>query len=713
MPLDTYSRCPGGTGKKIKFCCNDLLPDLEKLDRMLEGQQFHAAIQHIERLEQKNPDRACLLSIKALVQRILGQTDEARATATRFLEKHPNNPVALAELAIVTAATEGGRPAMDLLQRALSASGEHLESRVYEAIQEVSEALTAEGEFLAARALAMLQTTINREDREATELLVRLNTHPNIPLLVKSERRFAEAPEGQPWTAAFNEALTSIRTARWAEGEARFAALAQQYPEVPAIWRNLGVVRSWLANTAGAIEAMEKYASLDVPLEDAVEAMTLARLFSDDPLGDQIELVNLTYPLSEVDQLQVALASSPQVAAAPVDPQSFAHDDEPPPRAVFLLFDRAQPDASQPLEPESIPRLLSQMLLYGRQTDREARLEVLGVLRRQQEQVQSLLAAISGGPWNPPSDERVSGKLSASQELFSQNWRLPEGMSREDARRLSEQYLERAVLDRWPQMPLGLLDGKTPREIDGQEAYRIRLLAAIAILEQWMELQGGDVDLNRLRAQLHLPTLDPIDPQQINVQTLPLARLSRLMVDKLTDDQLLAVYHRAVAFNARNALAKVARSVVERPSMVGREEQFHAYMLLARTAEEHDKAIEYVNRGRQAAEAAGQSSASWDLLELSLRFQYAEGPEVVRLMEHLQREHLREPGVAEALADLLMQMGLLRPDGSLAMPTGPAAEEASGLLVPGQETAEPGKIWTPEGQAPQGEKPKIWVPGMD
>ena len=42
MALDAYSLCPGGTGKKIKFCCPDFLPELEKIDRMIEGEQFIA-----------------------------------------------------------------------------------------------------------------------------------------------------------------------------------------------------------------------------------------------------------------------------------------------------------------------------------------------------------------------------------------------------------------------------------------------------------------------------------------------------------------------------------------------------------------------------------------------------------------------------------------------------------------------------------------------
>ncbi len=89
------------------------------------------------------------------------------------------------------------------------------------------------------------------------------------------------------------------------------------------------------------------------------------------------------------------------------------------------------------------------------------------------------------------------------------------------------------------------------------------------------------------------------------------------------------------------------------------------------------------------------------------------GPDGGAFDRALQRDHLREPGVAQALADLLMQVGVLRPDGSMAMPAGPAAEPQPGIMMPGQEAAEPGKIWTPEGQAPQGEKPKIWMPGME
>ena len=91
MALDAYSLCPGGTGKKIKFCCPDFLPELEKIDRMIEGEQFIACIQHIDQLEQKGQYRACLMAIKSELLRVTNQLDRSPAYVADFVERFPQN----------------------------------------------------------------------------------------------------------------------------------------------------------------------------------------------------------------------------------------------------------------------------------------------------------------------------------------------------------------------------------------------------------------------------------------------------------------------------------------------------------------------------------------------------------------------------------------------------------------------------------------------
>jgi hypothetical protein len=114
MSLDAYSLCPGGTGKKIKFCCGDFLPELQKIDRMMEGEQYLACLKHVDRLLEQEPgrDRACLLAFRCELLRLTDQHAAARAATRTFLAKHPDNQIALAESAIAAAETDA-RAALD------------------------------------------------------------------------------------------------------------------------------------------------------------------------------------------------------------------------------------------------------------------------------------------------------------------------------------------------------------------------------------------------------------------------------------------------------------------------------------------------------------------------------------------------------------------------------------------------------------------------
>ena len=133
-------------------------------------------------------------------------------------------------------------------------------------------------------------------------------------------------------------------------------------------------------------------------------------------------------------------------------------------------------------------------------------------------------------------------------------------------------------------------------------------------------------------------------------------------------------------------------------------------MRLAANAAE---SLRLIDEARQLAEANKQSSAPWDLMELAYRIQRSEGPAVLQLIQHIQTQHGREPGVAQALVQLLVQTGLVGPDGRLAIGGAAAAAPAapdSPLVVPGA-AGEPGKLWTPDQPQAGGEKKSaLWLP---
>ncbi len=709
MSLDAYSFCPGGTGKRMKFCCKELLGDLQQIDRMVEGEQHLACLQHIERLEPNYPDRACLMAIKAQLLRAMERADELRKVVARFAETCPDNAIALAEAAMLLADDQRGRDAMQKLQQAIAASGQSIHVRIYDAMRSVAEALLAEGQLLAARSLLLYQLTLDQSDRGPVEAIMQLNASPSIPLLLKQDPPLETTVDNVPWKNDFDQAMQHVGDGHWQEAVERLEVLAAKAGDAPAVWRNLGALRAWLADMAGSAEALQRYAALDVPLEDAVEAEALARLIGEDPLGDESDVLSVVYPLKDFERAQAALGASPLAIAIP--PQLFAmsREEGPRPKAGYFLIDRPQPATWPSAALEAVPRMLAQVLLYGKETDRPARARLLAISSPRFDAVNKLIWDAIGNELEGPLEQNVVGRMSASRELLRDDAYLPHNaMPRDEAERLAGQLLRDDLLHDWTRRPLGLLDGKTPRQAAAEPAYRVKVLAAIFVLQSWSDLAGGDAfDFNLLRSELGLPTLGPIDPAQTPVDHVPLVRLSRVAVEKLSDEGLRQAFHHAMAFQIPAGLPKFARAVVERPSLAGSEEFLTACRVLAQYEADPARAMDYLGRGRKAARAAGQSCAAWDFQELDLRFRTGQSAEANGLLSHIQQQHLREPGVAESLYQILVQIGAIGPDGQPAMPQ---ARQEPSIVVPGAGGAEPGKLWTPDSQEPSGQRGKLWTP---
>ena len=104
MSLDPYQLCPCGSGDKVKFCYSkDIVPELEKILRAIEGDQRVAALDQIEKLVAEKGPRQALLALKADLQLSLGGVEAAEETIAAFQKASPYNPVALALSAIVAA----------------------------------------------------------------------------------------------------------------------------------------------------------------------------------------------------------------------------------------------------------------------------------------------------------------------------------------------------------------------------------------------------------------------------------------------------------------------------------------------------------------------------------------------------------------------------------------------------------------------------------
>ena len=714
MTLDPYSLCPAGTGKKLKFCCADLMGELEKIQRMVGGDQRLAGLEYVEKLDAKYPDRACLLAVKLQLERELGRNQERAATLARFLELHPQNPVALASSALDVMMSDGAAAGARRLHEALAASPSEMPQEVYRAIGEVAAALWVGGNPAAALVHWMMQLAIDPQDQEVGTLVTRLVREPSVPLLLRSTPKLpVKPPAGVPWADQFQKGLSLYNQGRWVQALEAFDALAQEAPDAADVWRCAGSLRTALAENAAAAEAWRKLAALDIPRDDAIEAEALAQLLA--PAGDapKLQWVRVENPIEDIEQLETLLAADTQAIKASAQPRT---PDAPPPRAAFLLIDRPLPGAIDTLTPGDLPNRLASIEIYGRETDRPARLE-LEIRRDHQAAAQELLSRLGGNTLGAASEPVVLAEQSAAEAALRGDQMIPAGLTRDQAERLQRETRRANLLERWTKIAQPALDGKSPLDVVGDRRFGRKLAALVLNLELAELSSPGGSNAPELRRVLGLAEPEPLDPRGLQVADVPAGRLSRLPWSKLSTEQLVEAWHFVTAYGLLQLVERAGSELLGRRDLDGQVDQLEILHELAEAAPSSEAALEYIDRARKLATSRKQSSAPFDLDELALRLERMEPDAAMKLIEHIAREHGREPGVDAALTRVLLNEGAITPDGRIVLraPPGTKATQPSIITADAAAGAEPGKIWTPDSEtgAAGERRPAIWTPGSD
>ena len=711
MAVDPYAMCPCGSGKKLKFCCTDLVGDIEKIQRMIEGDQPRAALQHASQTLAQHPGRSSLLDLKAKLELMLGELSDAEATVAEFIERDPKNSAAFAQQAVVQAASQGGRAGVLPLQHALTLVTDTMPRRVLEGIGAVGQALLIEGNIFAARAhLWLYQGIAGKQDTRALDLLMRLNQSAGLPLLLRDHLYMKPLPEGHEGAPDFDRAQVFASRGMWQPAVQVLDALCGLYTSLPSLIYNRALVQGWLGDTQAFAKGMHEYAAAypseqdPIAWDDAVETEALAQLVDPELKDPAIDVIKLTYPVQDEVALLENLTGNRQIASYEIDPAEHTAEEGPPPRAAYLLLDKLLPESGTQITREEVPSVVGVLSHYGKQTDREERLEL--VLDRSDafDSHRELLQSAAGNAVGPLLEEERIGESSAAEQVLSWRWHFPVDTPPIRRRELLSEQRRHAILHDWPAMPRAVLSGKSPTDAAQDESLRVALSAAVLLLEQGGNNQRHSDAFGELRQQLGLPTPEPIDPSDLDVEQLPIGRLTRLNFDKLSDQDLVSLYQRAAVIGARGAVATTAREIIKRPTAAELTDIDEAFVRLITEEEDTNAALQMLDEARQRSESLGKSTASWDLLELELHIVEGSPDEANRVLTHLRQEHLEEPGVAEQLYQIMYALGAT-----------PETMQAAPADQPAGVTAEPAaaagaKIWTPGGDADAGGGQKLWTP---
>lgn len=703
MTVNQYSICPGGTEKKLKFCCPDLVHELDALQTMLNGEQLQGCLSKLESLSAKTPGRACLLTLKASLQLELEQWDAARQTVQEFVQVHPKNPVAMALWTQVVARTKGVVPAVQRLQQALKLCSMALPTQVFQTIVILAEQLLAEGRIFAAMGHARLAQSINQESKQATMLNWQILQSPDVPLILKDFYRVSPLPSDAATAPLCQAVEEAISKAQWADAVVSLEKLIQVQPGEPIFWKNLSYLRGWMADDAGMVQGLREFARLSVPLDDAIEAEALAQLHDDQPDKDNVDLVDVTIALEDIDRVLALAHSSRRVLRIPAD--RFGQEEGvPPPRLGCGLLDRDMPETAEGLTYESCPKAVGTVWIFGRETDRQARFE-LTVFRPELDGALAALQAVFQETLGQQLHEDVQQSIPPLRFVMQSKVGMPPDTPLEIVRKISHQEIEDAFLNRWANYPQTLLAGKSPLAASQDPNLTIPLRAVVLSLEVMHEQQDLAPIFVRLRELLGLPALSAEDISVTKTQDLPMLRWHRIRMNELPDDVLQQILEYSGEVHANRAACRAALEVIARPAFASSPSRSKAYMVLSMQTVDLDRKLEYLNAGRECDREAKQPEHGWDLREIVVRYQRVEVNEIKRIIYYMQRRYAREPAVLEAMLNLLHSLGLVlaRPSGAVPPTMAKTPEEA----------ATTSGLWTPEAPAQEKKESALWLPGMD
>jgi len=723
MAIDTYAPCPGGTGKKIKFCCADLVGDLEQLDRLIEGDQITAALDQVTRLDEKHPGRACLMATRTKLELATKRVAEAARTSRAFLEAHPENPLALGHAAIGEALAGRIQEAATLFDKAREAAaavsreaGGQTPDAAAELVRIAAtlvQAAAQSGHVGFGQGLVDWIGDRGLGSEEERRMLAAIVASSGVPAALRTRVPLEEADGDESWRPDFETALGHARGWRLSKALTAFRGLKGVAGASPQLHANLAVICELLARPVEASESWLALAKLPTtPVDDAIEATGRAMALETEANPERSPLIRfanrigpLAVPAGEegataIGLLEDKLRHDPHAEPAAVDRSAWVSRNAAPPRSAWRIYDEGDP-----------ARLLASLLIFGRQTDREPE-AVLQGFAPDVERAVAVVEPLLGCRFAVAAETGTMPGVTPTNWLLGSQFRMvmpstPPAQPAAGEPAIFDVLMERqrrAALDRftaaWPETPLPELLGKTPRQAMADAEGRRRVEALLAEGEATSRRADAAVAWAALRVSLGLPAPTPIGSSE-PLGEVPPMRWHRLAMASLPIDQLRGVFVTALDAGFEMAAEKAAETLASRADATPAD-RWEALGTLAERAESSVRRLDLIGQLRGIAKELKASDGMLDVAELRVRMQRGDEAEAAGLLQRIQRDHGRDRQVLQALAEVLMEAGAGGMPGAAGVPGGGPTSQADA-----------GKLWTPGGEpaGPAGEKKVIWTPG--
>jgi tetratricopeptide (TPR) repeat protein len=719
MAVNPYAPCPCGSGKKFKFCCQDVQADLMRVVSLSRNQP-EIALNQMQQLAAKHPDRESVL--RELVVMLLrhNRLQDALKACTDFLKAHPDNPQILLIYADICVQCSGFDASRRIVHRAFQVCTRQFPLEVSNIAARIGVEMFRRGMIPAAREHALLAVRLAGTEKSevALSLFRRIEDDSNIPFLLSSSWPLLNFEASPEVLQQHERALRLCRLGCWEPAAIIYNRLADQAPTNSAIWYNMGLCQMWDGRHPEAAASLHHAAALSTDFEEAVEIEALAHVLDPKLWDDRVSVLSVTLNIRSVSEAVTRLLAHPSIKNTQTHDHANCNHAPGCSHAAELMLMSGPSPGPEDITPDNFAQFIADVDVYDI-TDVEAAtaaghahpwleitcssLNVDHVLVALRDCIGDLI--LTGSDEEKRQESRSYPRFEHPFELRPVR---PEGMSEHSFRRFTRQINAKA-LETALQYPLPLLGGKSMQEAAADPGLR-RQLAGAAYLLQALALQmDDDFTIDSLRVRLSLPTRAPLAATAAdNVNALSLLALARLPLQELSDTQLRTVISRSTAPGARELLKRALDELLGRSTFTLNEEALP--LLISRATIAHfegdsEVSYAYLEKARQAAsetEGAFRLQLELDIRELSWRLQSREDAGIISLLHKIRDLYARKiPELVELIQEQLLDADC--PHLLKEFLPEPSAPKTSALWTPGSPASAPAESAAPSG---------LWLPGQ-
>lgn len=716
--MDSYALCPCGSGKKVKFCCQAILPEMGKIERLQQNNQPRMALQLIDKLLKDHQDNAWLNNQRAMA--LIGDEryEDARDALVAFLRKNPDQPLSNGLLALAMTELEPLAQCKKVIHRAFLKSIA-AEPRIVAILAgKLVDYFMSAGQDMAARQhMAVVLRLEQEEERQRTLMaMLELDADTSIPYPLRGAHPLPQYQPTEEQAAQFKKAQRLYVHACFSEAADLLDQIAQQDTDSAQLWHMIGLMRAWDGDEQRAAAALHRAAELYSQPGQAVEVETISQLLAQ-RLPENMEAARIRrFEVDSLARLLTRLDNEDRLSRIPVENEL----EESGISAAYDVLDRPIPVESElaGLTIETAPRTIGQISLFDRQEDGTPALaHVNGLQGSRLDESVRLFEAVAGELAKPRAIEEelakepnadVLGWYSKDELALSEAIYFPPKTPARLRNTLRREFAEQSCERTWLTSPSIALQGKTPQEAAGDDSKKVSLEAALRVFDSFMDRRRLVLDKTRLRSQLQLPEpalMTVTDEMDLN--TLSVSQLEQLDLKQLSDAQFDRLLQRVLVVKHSGLGQRVLKEFLEnRPQLLESKprEAEQAYMTLVELCSRSLQDAAAFDWQEKAFQYFKSKNAPFEVLmvckmrELSLRAGDPEDPKLKEVLLELWNHYgAKLPAVRARLEEFVQMMGIEAPwSQAILTPQGAGIGAGAWSADTAQTSTSEKKLWLPD-----------------